>query len=71
MNGTPVAVQTSDGNTLLAGGSTLISFWAVGRIYNSDTPNGACINGSNVTPLRPNTAVLRGNDGGYFAVSKP
>jgi hypothetical protein len=28
MNGTPVAVQTSDGSTLLAGGSTLISFWA-------------------------------------------
>ncbi|GIJ84571.1 hypothetical protein Asppvi_003418 [Aspergillus pseudoviridinutans] len=28
-------------------------------------------NGSNVTPLRPNTAQLRGNDGGYFAVSKP
>jgi hypothetical protein len=66
------AIQDSTGNTILAGGSTTINSWTLGRVYNADHSNGYFSNGGQTSPLRPLTSSLRGNaNGGYFTRSKP
>jgi hypothetical protein len=72
LQNSPVAIQDSTGNTILAEGSTTINSWTLGRVYNRQNPTGVYSIRRNTSPVRPLTSSLRGNtNGGYFTRSKP
>ena len=66
-----VAIADTSDTTILAGGSTLVS-WASGVIFNNANPNGLQLQGGAISPVcsRP-TGVLGGPNGGFFERSKP
>lgn len=68
----PIAIQDSNGDTVLAGGTTVFDSWTLGTVYNTENPTGGYASGENINPVRPVTTELRGNpNGGYFTRSKP
>lgn len=54
----------------LAGGTSTVDSWTIGRYYDADNPDGAFMNGGVLPELHPKTASLYA-DGAYFERSKP
>jgi glucan 1,3-beta-glucosidase len=57
---------------VLNGGTTTISSWVIGKVYDTANPNGAWFGGKPLDAPHPATASLRGGpQGGYFERQKP
>jgi glucan 1,3-beta-glucosidase len=57
---------------VLNGGTTSISSWVIGTVYDTANPNGAWFGGKPLDAPHPATASLRGGpQGGYFERQKP
>jgi glucan 1,3-beta-glucosidase len=54
----------------LAGGTTTIDSWTIGRIYDTNNPNGVFTSGETLAEQHPKTDSLYAN-GHYFERSKP
>jgi glucan 1,3-beta-glucosidase len=66
------AVFDLSANIGLNGGTTTISSWVIGTVYDDANPNGAWFAGKPLDNPHPNTANLGGGpQGGYFERDKP
>lgn len=66
LNNVPVAIQSSSGATILAGGTTTIAAWGQGHEY---TPNGPNTFQGAITPNSRPASLLSGSK--YYTRSKP
>ena len=66
LNNVPVAIQSTSGATLLAGGTTTIAAWGQGHEY---TPNGPTTFQGAITPNSRPSSLLSGSN--YYTRSKP
>ncbi|KAL7928405.1 glycoside hydrolase family 55 protein [Trichoderma chlorosporum] len=66
LSNVPVAVQSSSGATVLAGGTTTIAAWGQGHQY---TPNGPTVFQGSFTPNSRPSSLLSGSS--YYTRSKP
>lgn len=66
LSNVPVAIQSSSGATILAGGTTTIAAWGQGHEY---TPNGPTTFQGSITPNSRPSSLLSGSN--YYTRSKP
>ncbi len=72
LQNTPNAIIDFNSNSFLAGGTTTIESWTLGRFYDAANPDGAFTTGETLPKIHPKTqSMMGGPNGGYFERSKP